>query len=539
MMSGGVAGTMVAGAEGRKWSARAAPKAAAGGWSNARADESSLAVAVVVTVDRPVIAKPSAAGAASYKGSGAAYNELVRWIGEQEQPAKAPKALSAAAKRAQAAKPPERLAVVRLFEISHVKRKVGAMWVEEVGAGVFQQEDLLPHETFLLDGGRGVIWLWFGPDATEEARQGCRRLGQAYVDALTKAATDAATAIAAAPKVTQRAKKAATLWEKEAATHFDSNMGQSVWAQLLVTAPPEPGALASEAKLVPMVMKVVEVESAREPSQFVGYFCGWEKSLQRAKISRKELKTQKKARELELKAARANDAAYKGSVAKGLTYKSSQRKFEDPMKKMSSKARVKDGATVAEQAVAMAHQFGSGKLGAKGEMEVRGTGMALQVQSTIHYALYTIHHYTLCTTMHHTPHTIHDTPCTMHHTPHTIHHTPHAIHHAPHAIHHAPYTIHHTPYTMHHAPCTIHHTPYTIYHTPYTMHHTPYTIHCTNGICPCSSRAQSGWLAHWRGCGRVAIAAGVCLGIGTKRRLTLWPRAPGWVGMSASKALRG
>jgi hypothetical protein len=71
-------------------------------------------------------------------------------------------------------------------QISSVRRDVGALFVEEIGAGgAFQQADLAPSECFLLDSGRRELYMWFGLESTWHCRALCVRVSRAYVRTLT------------------------------------------------------------------------------------------------------------------------------------------------------------------------------------------------------------------------------------------------------------------------------------------------------------------------------------------------------------------
>jgi len=57
---------------------------------------------------------------------------------------------------------------IRLFNVSHAKRQVGAMFVEEIGGGYFNQDDLFERGTFILDSGSTHLWVWFGDGALSQ-----------------------------------------------------------------------------------------------------------------------------------------------------------------------------------------------------------------------------------------------------------------------------------------------------------------------------------------------------------------------------------
>lgn len=87
----------------------------------------------------------------------------------------------------------------RMFMVSSVRRDVGAMFVEEVGAGgTFIQEDLIAsaHECMLLDTGRvsedglGKVLLWIGPDCGYRAIALGIRVTRQYLRSLDRGAID-------------------------------------------------------------------------------------------------------------------------------------------------------------------------------------------------------------------------------------------------------------------------------------------------------------------------------------------------------------
>ena len=49
---------------------------------------------------------------------------------------------------------------VRLFQVSYAKRKVGGMFVEEIGSSYFSQADLVSRGVFILDSGSTHLWIW-------------------------------------------------------------------------------------------------------------------------------------------------------------------------------------------------------------------------------------------------------------------------------------------------------------------------------------------------------------------------------------------
>jgi hypothetical protein len=142
---------------------------------------------------------------------------------------------------------------VRLFLISHTTRKTGAMYVREMGSGgVHTQSCLAPHESFLLDTGAAVLYVWHGADASKSTRELGLSVAIRYAQDMPSAAFFAG--VAPVPLVPQ------PLGQRAAA------------AKAAVAA----GTVPSFGEL-----SVVEVFSGEEPAQFVWCFKDWDATLQK------------------------------------------------------------------------------------------------------------------------------------------------------------------------------------------------------------------------------------------------------------------
>ena len=81
-------------------------------------------------------------------------------------------------------------------QVSHTRRTVGAVFVEELGAGAgFSQTDLHHTECYLLDSGRRELYLWYGRESSWHGRALCLRVAKAYLSALQRPHDPSASSI--------------------------------------------------------------------------------------------------------------------------------------------------------------------------------------------------------------------------------------------------------------------------------------------------------------------------------------------------------